>query len=695
MSFTRPVKCGVSRIEGDPNADNARQFAYEFFTRPNKYLGQSAAWAGGNEFKGPQAERRFCRDYAEKLRQMAPRPPFEFVYATELTLGRYDPKLGGFPLRGAPNLRDLPFGSLQPSPDFQWPELLLPIHEAGAQRLLDRLQAETTRHGQSAVGAIGGGDRGREAGSKLPGAPTQPAAPHALQSRPHTEPLRISDASASPRPTADILSQLLAPPPGAMPIRLPTIEGRPILRSDQVSENFLDLVAVGQFPDLLSERQDPHLLASREIPLVQHLLTPDAQRQVLENPVFSGLPGNRFFGATGNTGWKGEDEFAQRQSQQSFERIYLPKLKDFAPKGPFEFALVNYAQLPEYDFKRGGFALGKAGVSDLPGTSGTALASGVRWLPQFEPPDLFWPLDAPSAERLTYQLEQAAARRRAFGASASASYRELKLVLIVEASRLEPDPDKMALRLKAVHLYTQDLGTMLYKFPGIGPEPEPYLTSAIPAKLDVPSPAPLDAILLGFKYIEALADKTPDAVYAALWQLIATRDEAFYYRPDRWAGLTPNDARRPFFPRGGAERTQPAIAAFRKWAKAYVAGLPATVFSAAGLSGEQQDGSRIVEPLQGGRVVPADNYAKLLTQSHLQADQLISIDNANFPVVNIGGAAVPVLFAMPNRWSLYTFKSRSRSISRPASCVSTFKLGAARLASDADIYGRTVLGASI
>ena len=249
----------------------------------------------------------------------------------------------------------------------------------------------------------------------------------------------------------------------------------------------------------------------------------------------------------------------------------------------------------------------------------------------------------------------------------------------------------MALRLKAVHLYTQDLGAMLYKFPGIGPEPEPYLTSAIPVKLDVPSPAPLDAILLAFKYIEALGDKTPDAVYAALWQLIATRDEAFYYRPDRWAGLTPNDVRRPFFARGGAERTQPAIAAFRKWAKAYVAGLPATVFSAAGLSSEQQDGSRIVEPLQGGRVVPADNYAKLLTQNHLQADQLISIDNANFPVVNIGGAAVPVLFAMPNRWSLYTFKIPKQKYQPPSELISTFKLGAARLASDADIYGRTVL----
>ena len=156
----------------------------------------------------------------------------------------------------------------------------------------------------------------------------------------------------------------------------------------------------------------------------------------------------------------------------------------------------------------------------------------------------------------------------------------VRVVLIVEASRLEPDPDRMALRLKAVHLYTQDLGAKLYTFPGIGPEPEPYLTSVMPAKLVVPSPAPLDAILLGLKYIEALGDKTPDTVYAALWSLIATRDEAFYSQPDRSSGLAPNDARRPFFPRGGAERTQPAMTAFQKWVKAYAAGLPATAVSA-------------------------------------------------------------------------------------------------------------------
>ena len=248
----------------------------------------------------------------------------------------------------------------------------------------------------------------------------------------------------------------------------------------------------------------------------------------------------------------------------------------------------------------------------------------------------------------------------------------------------------MALRLKAVQLYTQDLKTKLYTFPGIAPEPEPYLTSVIPAKLEVPSPAPLDAILLDLKYIEALGDKTPDAVYAALWQLIATRDQAFYYRPDRWAGLAPNDARRPFFPRGGGERTQSAMAAFQKWVKAYAAGLPATAVAEAGIGSEQQDGSRMVEALQGGKV-GAEIYGKFLSESHLQADQLVSIDSANFPSLNIGGVAVPILFAIPNRWSLYTFKISKQVFHQAMQSVSTFKLGAARLASDANIYGQTVL----
>ena len=86
------------------SADNARQFANDFLTQPNKYLGQSGDWTGENEFQQDASRQAFLRDYAEKLRQMAPKPPFEFVYAAELAIGRYDKKLGGFPLQGSPDL---------------------------------------------------------------------------------------------------------------------------------------------------------------------------------------------------------------------------------------------------------------------------------------------------------------------------------------------------------------------------------------------------------------------------------------------------------------------------------------------------------------------------------------------------------------------------------------------------------------
>ena len=112
------------------------------------------------------------------------------------------------------------------------------------------------------------------------------------------------------------------------------------------------------------------------------------------------------------------------------------------------------------------------------------------------------------------------------------------------------------------------------------------------------------------------------------------------------------------------------------------------------MNSEQQDGGHIVEALQGASVVDAENYAKFLSESRLQADQFVSINNGNFPSLNIGGRhRIPVLFAMPNRWSLYTFKLPKQALERhpganPVS-VSTFKLGAARLASDE--HGQTVL----
>ena len=169
---------------------------------------------------------------------MAPKPPFEFVYATELTLGNYDAALGGFPLKGEPNLRSLPFGWLQPSPDFKWPELLLPIGKEGAQRLLARLEAARTsmdNHRAVRLAAV------IEAGRLNPGSMDLQLGlrrltlydDHLTQSL-----YEFPAPAASARPAQNVVSRLLAPPPGVMPIRLPVLEGRPVLNRTRLARTF-------------------------------------------------------------------------------------------------------------------------------------------------------------------------------------------------------------------------------------------------------------------------------------------------------------------------------------------------------------------------------------------------------------------------------------------------------------------------
>lgn len=659
------IKPGL--IESDDDVDNARQLANDFLTRPNKYLGQNSGWAGTTEFDREASRHAFLTDYRKTFEQMGPKLPFQFIYAAGVRLGPYDAKLGGFPLIGAPDLRNLPFGWLRPFADFKWPDPFLPIDEAGARKLLDRLAAarDTTRGDPRAVRLAAIMEASAKAGS--------------LELRLTLRRLTVYDnklgqslyefpiSSSSSPPAQNIVSRLLTPPPGVMPIRLRTLNGRPILDQDEPTRRLLALITLGSIPNLLRERQGvvERSIDGLETLLVMNFLTPEIQSQLLFNPNVQ----------LGNN-WIGDDEFDRQRTRHRFEHDYLPKLKELAPHAPFEFAYAYKIGLPEYDAKRGGYGLGKLGApEDLLANGIIWLPPSLRWAPQFDQRDLFWPLDATNAQRMLHQFEQAAARRNDPG-----SYRVVQLVSILEVSRVDPDTGRADLRLKSIAVYTSDLQTKLYAFPPIAAEPEPYSTAGLPAKLEVPSPAPLDAVFLDLKLIEAAGDKTPAAPYAALWSLIEERDQTFYSRPNPWAGLAPNDARRPFFPRGIVERSPATVAAFQKWADLYAAGLPRTAtVSATGMSGERQDGSRLVQPLERGNVASAESYAKFLRENRLQADQLVS---AGTPI-NLGGNTIPVVFVVPNRWSLYTLTIPKQAFVRhpgatPTS-VSTFRLGKARL----------------
>jgi uncharacterized protein len=669
--FFRLVALGVkpSLIEGDDGAENARQFADFLLTRPNRYVGWSGDWAGANEFERDANRSAFLSDYGNNLRDLGPRLPFKFIYAAELTVGRYDPSLGGFPLRGVPNLEGLPFGSLQPLADFKWPELFLPMDQASGERLLDRLAAaaRTTNTNNSRAARLA-------AVIEATGAD-----PGTLELRLSLRRLTLYDedlkeslyefpvALVAPRPAQDIVSRLLAPPPGVMPIRLPVFDGRPML--DENSSRFLTLWSLGSIPGLLRERQgvDHETIDQAERLLVEDYLTPDVQNRLLDNPNFT--PGN----------WNGRDEFDRNRSRQSFEQDYLPKLKEFAPKGAFEFAYASATYLPEYDVKRRGFVLGTLKTpGDIANGGRPLMPIALKWSPQFEPPELFWPLDSASAQRMLHQFEMIAARQTAAGKSAN--YRAVTVVSVLEASRIDPDTGRADLRLKAVDLYTPDLRAKLYGFPPPTAESEPYLSAPLPSRLTVPTPAPLDSVLFDLKIITALGEKTPDSVYEALWQLIQDRDQAYYAQPNRGQGLAPDDVRRPFFPRGGAEQSLSGMSAFRAWSKTYAASLPDTAsYSATGMSSEQQDGSRLVQALDRGSVPQAESYAGFVNDNHLQADQLVSTGASFYR----GRDTIPILFIVPNQWSLYTLRIPKEALQRhpgatPVS-LSIFKLGKARV----------------
>jgi uncharacterized protein YecT (DUF1311 family) len=463
-AFFHLVALGMSPnlIEGEAGADGddkALQFASELLTRPNIYLANSYnTWSGDDEFKQDASRRAFLTDYAEKLVQMAPKPPFEFTYATQVTLGRYEPRLGGFPLQGQPDMRNVPFGWLQPVQDFQWPQLFLRMDETAARRLLGRLEGT------------------RFAGMGSPRTALLVAVIEAKRSDSRSLNLQLSlrrltlyngdltqslyefdRPAALPRAMPEIASRLLAPPPGVTPIKLPVLDGHLILGADAATDRFLTLAGMEPLAKMLREESETSRNDVLEKSLIQNFLSPETQRQLLN-------PRNQ-----GN--WSGEDEFARARSRKNFEQTYLPRLSELALKEPFEFAYPTAVRLPQYDANKGGFSIGKVGDFEaaFSNAGGTLRSMGFSfdWTSPVGGVDLFWPLDAQNAERLLYHLEEVARRRRS--SANGDDYRMVQVVLIGEAWPFDPD-NRMALRLKAVRIYTGDLATQLYAFPGISAE---------------------------------------------------------------------------------------------------------------------------------------------------------------------------------------------------------------------------------
>ena len=82
QAFFRLVALGMKPgliEERDERQDRAQDFAMDFLPFSNSLRNLS----GADEFKTDEKHKAFLAEYADRLRALAPRAPFEFVYQTE------------------------------------------------------------------------------------------------------------------------------------------------------------------------------------------------------------------------------------------------------------------------------------------------------------------------------------------------------------------------------------------------------------------------------------------------------------------------------------------------------------------------------------------------------------------------------------------------------------------------------------
>ena len=89
--------------------------------------------------------------------------------------------------------------------------------------------------------------------------------------------------AASTRPMPEIVSKLLSPPPGVMPMKLPVLDGDLVLGADAVTDQFLTLVAMEPLGKLLKDGSEASRDDRFEMALVRDFLSPEAQRQLLKS----------------------------------------------------------------------------------------------------------------------------------------------------------------------------------------------------------------------------------------------------------------------------------------------------------------------------------------------------------------------------------------------------------------------------
>jgi uncharacterized protein YecT (DUF1311 family) len=609
-AFFRLVALGMKPdlIQAD---DQMSDFAREFLTNDNPYQ----SLAGADEFTTRDKRQQFLAIYGSKLRGLAPRAPFEFVYRFDVDLPEYDASRGGFllPMPSANDLR--PAADIHFVGPSDWPSGLWPVDDYRA--LLARLRQEQPSGGRrvrllAVVRAVAADPEEMNLELKLVDV--------AVYNQSMTRKLYDFQVRGAPTPALapnNSLAALAKPPAGLRPWILPALNGLPMFDSERGSRQVTSdspppLAVLAMF---MGAANVPGAMERDGKALAGLLLTDDAESQVL---------------SPDPTHWRGENEFEKASGETLFFSKYAPLIRQAAPRPPFRFVYSFAVGLPAYDKNNSGFPL----TFDAGTLTGLVGQGNLIAELQFSWPDVFWKLTPKDAEALFADLKRNQAPN---------GRPELRFAAEIEAVSLDPATRKLRLQLRSLKLYTPDFRRLVHEFPVIN-DAASFATSRPPRALRLPTPVVLDEIAQCAEVIAALGDKAPENLIKRCFALVAERDASFYAHGGASAALAANDARLPFFPRSGPAGSRSEAAAFIAWAKSYAAGIPDTVqTSPEGPSGSEQNGDVTFAAVARGPSGQGLPGAALEAEG-LQADQVVSYGRLE---------QVDLLMALPNRAQSY------------------------------------------
>lgn len=622
--------------EQQGSVDEAAMFSNHFLAPDNPLAEKGYGWPGQDEFEKRDTRNAFLTRYADFFRGIAPKAPFSFAYTYEFNLPDYDAARGGYALPdiGTLHLNDRSISGFQSGgvtlqPDFDWPSpLFWPAGEAQARQALKKIRAGTP--GQSSgrrvrllavLEATSGNAETLTLSTRL-----KKLAIYDDSLDTELFSFDVSGLNHQAISAKDPISGLTAPPPGVEPWVLQSVGGHPVIMSRQ-GPKFFGLVRYAARPQAPIDEYTENR-AAREY------LTAQAQEDIVD-------PFSTYH-------WKGKDEFAQARSRQLFETRFKPALLKVAPKAPFEFYYAASLHVGEYDETRGAFQL-----SRFPDLRDAMRTGGLQAEADFEPPVMLWHMPRAQAPAALHKLN---------------SHRSVMLVARVEVKSIDGATGNARIGLGELGLYTPDGRTKLYDFP-VHNDMAPFLTAAIPAALEVPSPAPLDEWTVCAELLSAYGAQTPDPEFQRCWQDVAERDQRFYQSGAATAALGPADAARPFFPRGGAPLDAQSRAAFLRWAGAYAAGLADHLVVSPEATGSDTPSGKWFPALSWG--TPSIYEVKSLVDAEsLQLDQLSRTTLYD----------MSILFVLPNRVSAYAATlppEKAPGSPGPYSAQASFRLGKA------------------